>query len=55
MVQPSVCALLSKIAEILRFLPRENFRELFNEIGIAKGLLTPKLRGVTKFRECTLP
>jgi len=46
MVQPFVRALPRKIAQLLRFLPPENFRLLFHEIGIAKVLLTCKPRMV---------
>jgi len=48
MVLPFVRALPCKIAEILRFFVQYKF----NEICIAKVLLTPKPRSVAKFREC---
>ena len=48
-------ALPRKIVEILPFLPPNNCREIFHKICIAKVLLTPKPRGVAKFRECQLP
>ena len=50
-----MCALLRKIAEILRFFAPKNFRGLFHKIGIAKVLLTRKPRGVVNSRKCELP
>jgi len=42
-----------KSAKFCVFAPK-NFRGFFHEIGIAKVVLTPKPRGVAKFRECKL-